>query len=152
MDRRMGRLSSSCRLNRFFSYLNTQYGLLLQTLLNNVSRTLPIQQSRTIYSSTFFTAFPALFFLEPVFFARFFFTVFLFAVFFSVSAVSPSISEAVVTFFRRPTRLGAALVHSGSEQKYFILPLPSVRSSNCLPQTGQGLSVGLSQEVKSHSG
>ncbi len=148
----MGRFSSSCRLNRFFSYFNTSCRLLLQILLYNASRILLIHHDRTAYSSTFFTAFPALFFLEPVFFVLFFFAVFLFAVFFSVPAVSPSINEAVVTFFLRPTRLGAALVHSGSEQKYFILPLPSVRSSNCLPQTGQGLSVGLSQEVKSQSG
>ena len=120
--------------------------------LKGASRLLTNDHTGAAYSSDFFAVFLALVFLVPVFFVLFFFAVFLFAVFFSVPAVSPSISEAVVTFFLRPTRLGAALVHSGSEQKYFTLPLLSVRSSNCLPQTGQGLSVGLSQDVKSQSG
>lgn len=105
------------------------------------------------YSSAFLTAgFLPRFFVPAVFALAVFLRVLVFFVFSAATPFSASISEAVVTFFLRPTRFGAAFVQAGSEQKYFTFPFPSTRSSNCFPQTGQGFSVGLSQEVNSQTG
>ena len=129
----------------------------LETLIHSSASQLI--ESMSSYSSVFFAVallpgFLAAVFLAAVFFVLAFLPAFFFLVFafFVSAAASPSIREAVVTFFLRPTRLGAAFSHSGSEQKYFTLSLLSVRSSSCLPQTGQGFVVGLSHDVKSHSG
>ena len=155
----MGRLSSSCRLNRLFGYFkdtipSAAADSFKQCFAYFTNTAKPHHLFFHFFYSIPGTFFPGTGFLCAFLFCRFSFRCFLFCIrgFALHKRGRCHLFPATLTFFLRPTRLGAALVHSGSEQKYFILPLPSVRSSNCLPQTGQGLSVGLSQEVKSHSG